>query len=115
MPNFPGKYISLQFAGLETPENPCFHLENAGFCPIRVCPILKTGIVRASQYISMFDNEYKQLSSFIKFIVVIAKEIDKRPLLRGTYSFIAGILDTLLGKVLPFSWAQLLLVCYEKK
>lgn len=101
--------------GLETPENACSHLENIGFRPISVYPIFKTGIVRASQYINMFDNEYKQLSSLIKFIVVIAKEIDKRPLWRGTYSFIAGILDTLLGKLLPFSWAQLLLVCYEKR
>lgn len=101
--------------GLETPAETCCRLENAGFRPVEICPVFKTGIVRASNYIAMFDNEYRQRSGFINLIVAVAKVVDSRPLLRGAYSFLAGVLDTLLGRTLPFSWAQLLLVCYEKE
>ena len=100
--------------GLEAPEKACHRLEKVGFYPVKINPLFRTGIVRANQYIAMFDNEYRQRSKLINFIVVAAKVVDSRPLLRGAYSFLAGVLDTLLGIALPFSWAQLLLVCYEK-
>lgn len=101
--------------GLEVPEKACHRLEEAGFNSVEITPVFRTGMVRANQYIAMFDNEYRQRSKLLNFIVVLAKVVDSRPLLRGAYSFLAGVLDTLLGKALPFCWAHLLLVCYEKE
>lgn len=100
--------------GLEAPTDACRRLQKAGFRRVEIWSVFRTGIVRANQYIAMFDNEYRRLSKLVNLIVVLAKVIDSRPPLRGAYSFLAGVLDTMLGVTLPFSWAQLLLVCYEK-
>src|SRR4030042_1901575 len=49
--------------GLEAPADACRRLKKAGFHPVKTRPLFRTGIVRASVYIAMFDNEYRQRST----------------------------------------------------
>ena len=76
--------------------------------------MFKTGIIRARQYVAMFDNEYRQRSKVVDLMVLAAKIVDKHTILRGAWSFFAGASDAVVGVALPSSWAQFLLVCFEK-
>lgn len=111
------KYFVEQYGhyGLETPEVTCRRLEDSGFRRVQVSPVFKTGVVRASQYVAMFDNEYRRGSRFVNLVVTVAKAVDARPSLRAAHSYLAGMVDALAGGLLPLDWAQLLLVCYEKE
>ena len=110
------KYFLEQYGhyGLEAPEEACRYFEEAGFRPVKIKPIFKTGIVRANYYISVFDNEYCQKSRLIALLVTTAKFITRHKVLRGLWNFMAGIVDSFFGIILPANWVQLLLVCFEK-
>lgn len=100
--------------GLETPRDAIYRFELERFREIKVKPVFRTGIVRAGHYISVFDNEYREKSKAIDTTVRLAKAVNGNTVLRGSWAFFAGILDASVGWMLPWEYAQLLLVCYEK-
>lgn len=99
--------------GLESPTASVNRFTKHGFRLVKSRPLFRSGIVRVDTYLHFFDNEYRNKSMFMNWVVRLAKYADRHAILRGIWSFASGVLDTFLGSFLPFDWAQLLLVCFE--
>lgn len=98
--------------GLESPTSVSKRFKAHGFRLVKVKPLFRTGIVRADTYLHFFP-EYRQKSVFMDLVLRLAEFSERHLILRGSWAFTAGLIDTVIGSFLPFDYAQLLLVCFE--
>lgn len=114
-PHLYKNYIVLQdgHLGLESPTATLSRFTKHDFRLVESHALFRTGIVRVETYLHFFDNEYRSKSMILNWVVRLAKCADRHRILRGLWSFAAGVVDTLLGRFLPFDYAQLVLVCVE--
>ncbi len=98
--------------GLEAPTVARERFESLGFRLVEAKPLFRTGILRAETYLHFF-NGYRRKSVYMDWVIRLAEFSERHTILRAGWSFIAGIIDSVVGRFLPFDYAQLLLVCFE--
>ena len=99
--------------GLESPTATSDGFENRGLRLVEVHPLFRTGVLRLDSYLHFFDNGYRDQSVFLDRVVRLAKYAERHRVFRGAWSFMAGVVDRVVGRFLPFDYAQLLLICCD--
>jgi len=101
--------------GLELPSECLKRFENNGFEILKTFKGLRY-FWEAAGYYKIFSKEYAEKNKLINFLVIISKPFAQNTYLGAFWSFIAGLLSTLLEKHLPLdSCTGIILYAKAKK
>ena len=99
--------------GVETPVATFERFRRAGFIPVREVAAYK-GAIYIERFIQYFDNEYKDKSRLMRFLVAVFRPLARVKPLTLISNLAITLFFEVFDHILPEDWAGGALVCYAK-